>query len=98
MYRDTLNLKPRDMYRKMPKTCFYHNCKNPRGGYALCTDHRMYMRIAKARGVMARELGIPRSAVSTDLAILRAILQKGSVYSHGNHGGNKREREARKEG
>lgn len=72
----------RDPELKERGWCGMRYCQAPSGKYHLCLEHRAYMRVAKARGILAKKSGVKRSQVSQEVATLYAILQMGSPYSH----------------
>lgn len=63
--------------------CRTKYCYNERGVNWFCENHRVYMRVAKAKGELAKKYGISRKTISNDLAVLIALLQTGSDKSHG---------------
>ena len=52
-------------------------CQSPSGKYHMCLEHRAYMRVMKARGILAKKSGLKRSSISTEVAALYAIIQMG---------------------
>ena len=70
-------------YDKKPAAmCKWKYCYKPRGPHALCMEHRIYMRVAKAKAQLSKKYGISKKELCHDLVVLLTLIQMGSVKSH----------------